>query len=302
MSHRGGLCRTGEIGGFTRAATLVLLRGVRLWLEFELAYSLAVCTPDDEPIHGTRESKRSRCARCGAHVSVRQVICAVAAAWILAGPSLEPLQAGAPRDPHATLDVILQHSALDSLIEYAMRREAERIWDREGVRLRWHDPNDEVLTATRSVRVQIVDEYARTASSSSETVLGDFRPGLGAARVSLASAARATDEGLQSYRRPLQPFDYPLALGCVLGRAIAHEIGHSLLGGAHAEVGLMQRAFEPSQLVDRQSARFRLTPADAANLFHRLDDGQVTLHVRAPGPEPAAPSEAASDGDSTLAR
>jgi hypothetical protein len=221
-------------------------------------------------------------------------------AWLMGAP-IGPLQAAERRDLRATLDVILVHRPLEALTEQAMRSEAERIWEREGVRLRWRASDEEVPEGPRFLRVQLVDEPAAAAPNRSEAVLGDFRPALGSVRVSLASAAQATTAGLVSYGRPLQPFDYPLALGYVLGRAIAHEIGHSLLGGGHVEIGLMQRAFNPRQLVDHHSARFRLTPADAANLFHRLDDGQLALRVRAPEPPPAAP-ESAADSDPALAR
>src|SRR4051812_14656799 len=101
------------------------------------------------------------------------MVCSLAAALLLAGSAQERLR-GEARAPRATLDVILQHPALDSLIDGTMRREAERIWQREGVQLRWHDPADEPLTAAHLVRVQIVNGYARSAPSSSETVLGDF--------------------------------------------------------------------------------------------------------------------------------
>ena len=180
-----------------------------------------------------------------------------------------------------------------------MRNEAERIWLREGVQLRWHRASD-VLDAARVLRLEIVDEYAGSAAAHAEYALGDFRPSVGTVRVSLSSAAQATAAGLSSLLRPQQPFDYPLALGCVLGRAIAHEIGHGLLGPAHSRSGLMQPAFKPSHLVDRQSARFQLTSEDAANLYQHLGDGQVALRVRAPATTPSD-SEPADDADA-LAR
>ena len=54
-------------------------------------------------------------------------------------------------------------------------------------------------------------------------------------------------------------------LSRALGRVIAHEIGHYLLGPRHSS-GLMRRAFSAADLVDRSSARFRLSALDVQRL------------------------------------
>jgi hypothetical protein len=199
----------------------------------------------------------------------------------------------------ATLDVVLQHREISKLTASVMREEAERIWMREGVQIRWRASDADVPPDASFIRLELVDEYAAAVAERSATALGDFQARVGTIRVSLRSAAQTTALGLSGYRKPLQPFDHPLALGYVLGRAVAHEIGHSLLGARHAETGLMQAAFTPGQMVDRLSGSFSLTPVDSARLYHRLDDGRITLRVRAPERRAV---DLALDNDDELAR
>jgi len=58
-----------------------------------------------------------------------------------------------------------------------------------------------------------------------------------------------------------------VALSAILGRAIAHEIGHLLLGTtAHADVGVMRRVWSPEVLRRGATGDWRFTPRDAAAL------------------------------------
>jgi hypothetical protein len=55
------------------------------------------------------------------------------------------------------------------------------------------------------------------------------------------------------------------------GRAIAHELGHYLLGTPdHADDGLMRRTFTVADVLDSDVARFRLAPSDALRVAERL--------------------------------
>jgi hypothetical protein len=80
------------------------------------------------------------------------------------------------------------------------------------------------------------------------------------------AASHAAANSSVASRRAREPFAYPLALGHILGRAIAHEVGHALLGTEHAEAGLMQAAFDPRMIADSPSDRFHLTAAESARL------------------------------------
>jgi hypothetical protein len=57
-------------------------------------------------------------------------------------------------------------------------------------------------------------------------------------------------------------------LARALGRVIAHEIGHYLLGPEHT-TRLMRTSFAPRELVDPSPAAFRLAPADVERLQAR---------------------------------
>ncbi len=216
-------------------------------------------------------------------IGSQRAVCGYAVGMLVFGQGLLAKSPTSERfEPRATLHVILNHHEISSVTAGVMREEAERIWTREGVRLRWHISTVDIPLDANVVRLQLVDDYTAVVADRAAIALGDFRPGVGTIRVSLKCAAQTTALGLSGFRKPLQPFDQPLALGYVLGRAVAHEIGHSLLGGVHSDTGLMQAAFTPSQMVDRLSGQFRLTPSESARLFHRLEDGRLTLRVRSP--------------------
>lgn len=55
-----------------------------------------------------------------------------------------------------------------------------------------------------------------------------------------------------------------------LGRVLAHEIGHVLLGAHHDRAGLMRAVFRPFELADSRRTPFRLTPSSAGRLKHRI--------------------------------
>ena len=55
-----------------------------------------------------------------------------------------------------------------------------------------------------------------------------------------------------------------------LGRVLAHEIGHVLLGAHHDRAGLMRAVFRPFELADSRRTPFRLTRSSAGRLKHRI--------------------------------
>jgi len=60
-------------------------------------------------------------------------------------------------------------------------------------------------------------------------------------------------------------------LGRALGRVLAHEIGHSLLGAPyHDDVGLMRAMFRPDDLAGPDRTAFRLTCIEVGRLRGRL--------------------------------
>jgi hypothetical protein len=77
------------------------------------------------------------------------------------------------------------------------------------------------------------------------------------------------------------------ALGRVLGRAVAHEMGHYLLHTPdHARTGLMRATFHPRELVDVRRGGFALSDPDVKLLAHLASERAPMAPVgfRAPVP------------------
>jgi hypothetical protein len=99
----------------------------------------------------------------------------------------------------------------------------------------------------------------------------------------IVASMRFTSDDLYS-----QPAFRDQMLGRVLGRALAHEIGHFLLRSRnHSPAGLM-RALQPaSDLVAPDHRRFRLSADEAARL---VSAEPVSLHASTLAPHAATPA------------
>src|SRR5687767_2986778 len=114
----------------------------------------------------------------------------------------------------------------------AMTAEAERISRREGIALRWPAPTTPSESAPLRVMV-----YARREAAGSGTddrwAVAELVPQSGRRALAVASIAGAERVLLEARKRRTlllerpEPAEY--RLGVVLGRAVAHEIGHFLL-------------------------------------------------------------------------
>ena len=144
--------------------------------------------------------------------------------------------------------------------------ESERIWGREGVFLRWHVAGDAVRPPHGAFRVLVI---ARTAMPPSERswVVGELVRLADARALAIASitgARRVLDEARRhSLVHAIPPEDY--RLGLVLGRALAHEIGHYLLDTrTHSTYGLMRAGIDPREFADVRAAAAFLLDEDAS--------------------------------------
>ena len=65
---------------------------------------------------------------------------------------------------------------------------------------------------------------------------------------------------------------YDRVLGLAIGRVLAHELGHVLLGspGYHDAEGLMRAKFQRDDLARPERSRFRLAPFSVERLRSRL--------------------------------
>ena len=128
------------------------------------------------------------------------------------------------------------------------REEVDAIWGRLGVKVRW--PPREAPGWPPAVHVIVTDEGARTSMGGGLSKLGWIEfwgntPG-NVLQVSAAAALMAVHEGRTVGRLSSgQPFGaLQFAAARMIGRAIAHELGHYLLRSRHhAASGLMRPVF-----------------------------------------------------------
>lgn len=225
--------------------------------------------------------------------------------WVLSSlvglttPCIASAAGGSLPPPRQTLDLILPSNSLPALTLRVMREEAERIWAREGVAITWRANEAQVPVGASFVRLSFLGDVNGTYVDKTFYTLGDFLPDEQRIRVSLFAASRAVTQGNAASRQRQPPFMQPLALGYVLGRAIAHEVGHALLGKEHSDSGLMTPSFPPAAMIDVKSSRFRLDEEDAARL--KSDDASPRVAIRSDDSRLIA-GESVTSADGTLAR
>ena len=159
----------------------------------------------------------------------------------------------------------------------AFRREATRVWTREGVRFCWAD---ETPCASASVLyVRVVNEVPVTREAG-RPALGwvGFSDRTGPGPLILLSLRWARELLGRAERGTRAMAELPgmvaRLLPQALGRALAHELGHVLLARRdHAPSGLMQAAFRPEDLADQAvGGRLGLLPRDRHQLHARCSE------------------------------
>jgi hypothetical protein len=173
------------------------------------------------------------------------------------------------KEPHRILIVQLIHrctppaDCLPSRIVALMKKEAERVWSRLDVRLAWIDSLGRVTAPHRAGLIVMLEEGAYPGSGEADSVLADLTQpsdtcGWGLARVWVRHVERhaaTVPGGKQSFISPSMALGKTF-LGRALGRALAHEIGHYLLGTReHAAHGLMRAQFAPQDLLEDAGGR-----------------------------------------------
>lgn len=166
----------------------------------------------------------------------------------------------------ALTTVTVSLAAVSDLSTTARRRmmdEAERIWRAEGVQLLWTDSRHD-----SSVRIVVL--HGPHATPSPRYGLASFDKSRSEIVAMLSAIHQAIRDGLRPAGSvPAARTEH--ALGLALGRVVAHEIGHHLLGIEHAPRGLMRAVFDARTLVDpRASEEFSLDEPSRARLSERL--------------------------------
>jgi hypothetical protein len=182
--------------------------------------------------------------------------------------ALDPVAASEPPStvaPTRTLHVLLTAAPeLPATSRSRLMSEASDVWSRAGVELIWTDGSDGSVPPQRMLRVLVIPRRSGVQESPERHVLGELlgygRPGaLAVASINRAQQMLTAWRGFSIGPQSLHDGQ----LGLVLGRVIAHEIGHYLLGTAtHSRKGLMRATFESPDLMDHRSPSYDLD-ADA---------------------------------------
>ena len=198
--------------------------------------------------------------------------------------SVGALNAGPQHRYRSAAHVCVEFTAADHLSGPAfrtMREEATRIWLRHGVALTWSaQPAGTACDAT----VPLVFDEERMASVSS----GKYKDALaitvfsGQSRVVYVSVPRAFKmlSQVREFTRIDTDGERDVRGGMLIGRIVAHELGHVLLTTmSHSRTGLMRPVFGPRDVLsaddrttelssietDRLAMRFSLVPLESPN-------------------------------------
>lgn len=155
-------------------------------------------------------------------------------------------------------------SELSSVSQQALIHETESIWRDARVELRWlaDAVNDENMGVVqrRPLRI-VVTRRAVNAADHQNWPVGEllrFGDRSAVAMASITAALRIVEESPESPLLGL-PAMHQYKLGVVLGRAVAHEIGHYLLdSNTHSPYGLMRASIAAREFADLRTGAFRL--------------------------------------------
>lgn len=201
--------------------------------------------------------------------------------------------------PFVRLSLEWQARSIPVALGEIARGEVEAIWQRLGVTVQWTS-RDASRWPAPAVHVAITDELTRTRSGARLPKLGwiEFwgnRPG-NLLQVSAAAALAAVWEGRTVDRlssgQPLAALW--LTAARLIGRAIAHELGHYLLRSRqHTAWGLMRPVFPAHEgtipLLDRYRLDRRLTAVLKGRSDERGGPGCGNRPAQEVGRVPARP-------------
>jgi hypothetical protein len=172
--------------------------------------------------------------------------------------------------------VVLDPTVVDAVSGVAwnaMTEECRRIWTPEGVDVSWRWGREDLPSAALSFPVLFDDGTVRGHDPKHGEAFG-VTLFLGYSRRILVSAPRArqlvaaTRKGISDSGDALT---LDIALGRVLGRVLAHEVGHALLlTTRHATEGLMSPHLHARAVRTIEAHQFALSATDRERLAMRL--------------------------------
>jgi hypothetical protein len=170
----------------------------------------------------------------------------------------------------------VNRSITSRVITADLKDEAERLWRPYGVHLEWTDSRTSAVAPHGFSLEAVLDRQI------DEPDLPKWTTVLGRAYLNLdvpnARPIRVSVNGTEQVlalrttsRASIVSIVHDHELGRALGRVLAHEIGHLLLGVPyHDEVGLMRAVFRPDELAEPDRAPFRLTCIGVGRLRGRI--------------------------------
>jgi hypothetical protein len=211
-------------------------------------------------------------------MSTSQIVTALAIAAVAAPLSASAVTAVHTDSPPFAVAIRL---SVDSSIASArvapqLKNEAAEIWRPYGVQLAWTNADvSELAPGSVSLDVSVDRQFEKSRRLDGPRVLGHALMNPAAAWQPIHVSFEATESVLAQRTtgpRSIAGIVPDQDLARALGRVLAHEIGHVLLGAAgHDRAGLMRATFIPDELAEPDSRPFRLTCSSAARLRSRLD-------------------------------
>jgi hypothetical protein len=203
------------------------------------------------------------------HVRSRHV--AVVLAIVLGLCGAVPRAAEKASPPPTVLNLRLTTSdELSSVSQRALVNESEAIWRDANVQLRWLTDATNA-DAGRPLRI-LVTRRAVTAVNRHSWPVGEllrFEDNTAIALASITSALRIVQGDPERQLLDL-PAMHQYKVGVVLGRAVAHEIGHYLLASNwHSPQGLMRASIDAREFADLRTGSFRLDRESQEHLAAR---------------------------------
>ena len=217
----------------------------------------------------------------GWSVRFRTAATSTAVAVVLLTIGLERPTAGSSSVRAVPLNVLITVSTnLPSVSRQVLTTEAERIWGREGVDIEWSVPGLASESSDAPLRVMVVARPNPTVRSTTRWPVAELIPEATPRALAIASITGAERVVAEAARSAVlasgAPADY--RLGLVLGRAVAHEIGHFLLATAtHAQSGLMRASVDAREFTTVGGEAFRLDRDASQWLRQNLSASSATV-------------------------
>jgi hypothetical protein len=193
------------------------------------------------------------------------------------GSTLEAKNSAVERAPILNLRLTVS-SEFPAMSRQALVGETSSIWRDGNVQLRWLAGNPPPPTGT-TLRVLVTPRAVVSTVEGQNWTVGEllrFGETSAIAVASITGAQRIIDESQHIGIFDL-PATYEYRLGVVLGRAVAHEIGHYVLQtNTHASSGLMRATIDAREFADLRTTTFRLDDEARMHLAERAARGEST--------------------------